>query len=124
MKLIRQTAAPQPLVQRYGGNRFHVAGETYTGSIIVSPTGVIPWTVASVNALSMDSLAPLLPLAGSIDVCLLGCGARMQPLPLTLRAALKDAGLAVDPMDTGAACRTYNVLVGEGRAVAAALIAV
>lgn len=66
----------------------------------------------------------MLALAGKVDVCLLGAGPRLLPIPRALRTALKDAGVPTDPMDTGAACRTYNVLAGEGRAVAAALIAV
>ena len=76
------------------------------------------------TGLNLADFQPLIALAGTLDVCLLGCGAHMQPLPRDLRAALKDAGLTVDPMDTGAACRTYNVLTGEGRAVAAAVIAI
>ena len=101
-----------------------MANEAYQGSIIVHPTGVIPWAVTSIADLNLDTLAPVLALAGKVDVCLFGCGARLQPLPLALRTALKTAGIPSDPMDTGAACRTYNVLAGEGRAVAAALIAV
>ncbi len=101
-----------------------MANETYQGSIIVHPGGVIPWPVTGLADLSLETLAPILALAGTIDVCLLGCGQRLMPIPLVLRSKLKEAGIPHDPMDTGAACRTYNVLAGEGRAVAAALIAV
>ncbi len=73
---------------------------------------------------TLESLAPVLALTGTIDVCLIGCGPRLLPLPPVLKTALKSAGVPSDPMDTGAACRTYNVLAGEGRAIAAALIAV
>jgi uncharacterized protein len=55
---------------------------------------------------------------------LLGTGRRLQPPPAGLRAALKQAGIALEPMDSGAACRTYNVLMAEGRLVAAALLPV
>ena len=75
-------------------------------------------------SLSLADFEPLIALAGTLDVCLLGCGEHMLPLPRDLRMALKEAGLTVDPMDTGAACRTFNVLTGEGRAVATALIAI
>lgn len=82
------------------------------------------WPVTAFADVTLEALAPVLALAGRVDVCLVGCGASLRPLPLALRAKLKEAGLPADPMDTGAACRTYNVLAGEGRAVAAALIAV
>ncbi len=124
MKLTRQSAADRQLVQRYGNGGFRVSGVPFAGSVIVAVSETLPWSVTSMAELTLADFAPLIARAGSIDVCLLGCGAAMQPLPRALRDALKDAGLAVDPMDTGAACRTYNVLMGEGRAVAAALIAI
>jgi uncharacterized protein len=71
-------------------------------------------------------LAPIIAAgaAGQIELLLLGCGPRMALIPSTLRAALRAKGIVLEPMDTGAACRTYNVLAAEGRKVAAALIAV
>ena len=54
---------------------------------------------------------------------LIGCGARIAPLPKAVRDGLREAGIGADTMDTGAACRTFNILVSEGRRVAAALIA-
>ncbi len=101
-----------------------MANADYKGAIIVHPGGVIAWAVAGFAELSLETLAPVLALAGAVDVCLIGCGPKLLPIPLALRTTLKEAGLPHDPMDTGAACRTYNVLAGEGRAVAAALIAV
>lgn len=124
MKLTRQSAADRQLVQRYGNGGFRVSGAIFAGSVIVAAIETLPWSVQSMAELTIADFAPLIARAGSIDVCLLGCGTAMQPLPRALRDALKDAGLSVDPMDTGAACRTYNALLGEGRAVAAALIAV
>ncbi|TIW66498.1 MAG: hypothetical protein E5V56_06065, partial [Mesorhizobium sp.] len=66
----------------------------------------------------------LLAEAGKVEIVLVGTGKDLRPLPTALRAALKEAGIAADPMSTGAAVRTYNVLLAEDRAVAAALIAV
>jgi len=63
---------------------------------------------------------------GSVDVevLLIGCGPRMVLLPSALRRQIREAGIGMDAMDTGAACRTYNVLISEGRRAAAALIPV
>ncbi|MGH6796969.1 MAG: MTH938/NDUFAF3 family protein, partial [Roseiarcus sp.] len=60
---------------------------------------------------------------GGVEILLLGCGPRMAPVPPALRQGLRVAGIVVDAMDTGAACRTYNVLLSEDRRVAAALLA-
>ncbi len=124
MKLTRQSAADHQLVQRYGNGGFRVSGVAYPGSVIVAVTETLPWAVTSMAELTLADFQPLIERAGKLDVCLLGCGPTMQPIPRPIREALKAAGLAIDPMDTGAACRTYNVLMGEGRAVAAALIAI
>jgi uncharacterized protein len=59
---------------------------------------------------------------GDVSILLLGCGKRMGSVPLALREGLRARGVVVEPMDTGAACRTYNVLLSEERRVAAALI--
>jgi uncharacterized protein len=61
---------------------------------------------------------------GSVNLLLIGCGPRMAMIPAALRASLRAKGVVIEPMDTGAACRTYNVLMAEGRLVAAALIPV
>ncbi|RUU99066.1 hypothetical protein EOB36_21480, partial [Mesorhizobium sp. M6A.T.Cr.TU.017.01.1.1] len=68
--------------------------------------------------------AKLLNEADKVEILLVGAGKDLKPLPAALRAALKTAGITADPMSTGAAVRTYNVLLAENRAVAAALIAV
>jgi uncharacterized protein len=112
------------VVQAYGDGRFRISGESVTGSVVVWPDGWTAWPVADVTILSADDLAPIRALAGTVDILLIGCGARFGPEPAGLRAALKVVGMALEWMDTGAACRTYNVLVGEGRRIAAALIAV
>ena len=96
----------------------------FNGSIIVTSRATIIWPIVSMDQITAEDFQPLIGETGAFDVCLLGCGDRMMPIPRELRLALKAAGLSIDPMDTGAACRTYNVLMGEGRAVAAALIAI
>ena len=64
------------------------------------------------------------PKSGQIEILLIGSGKELRPIPKPLRAALREAGISADPMATGAAVRTFNVLLAEDRAVAAALIAV
>ena len=90
--------------------------------MIVFPDQTVNWTVTA--DMGVDDFAPLLARTGDLDVVLLGLGATVANPPFELRRALKDRGLAIDFMDTGAACRTYNVLMAEGRRVAAALLPV
>jgi uncharacterized protein len=123
LELTRQAAGDRQVIQAYGTGAFRVSGVTFASSIFVMPAKTLAWGVTRLEDLSEQAFAPLLA-EGTFDVCLLGCGATMQLVPDALRAALKNAGLTVDPMATGAACRTYNVLAGEGRRVAAALIRV
>jgi uncharacterized protein len=82
---------------------------------------VLPWPVAGLDDATPDSLMPV--LEGGVEILLIGCGPRMRMVPRPLRDALKAARIAVEAMDTGAACRTYNMLLLEGRLVAAALLA-
>ena len=112
------------VVESYGGGRFRVSGVLYQGSVLVLPERTLAWPVARFAEISLASLAPLLAAEAPLELLLLGCGARLQLPPAALRAELRGRGIVVEPMDTGAACRTYNVLLAEGRAVAAALIAV
>ncbi|MBX7200630.1 MAG: Mth938-like domain-containing protein [Rhodospirillaceae bacterium] len=124
MELTRQTPAGRELIQSYAGGTFRVSDTVHRGAVIVTPKATFSWNVARFEDITLESFAPLLSGDIKVDVCLLGCGARMQRLPLDVRTALKEKGLIVEPMDTGAACRTYNMLIAENRMVAAALIAV
>ncbi len=111
-------AAGQQIIQSYKDGAFRVSGEVYETSVIITPEATVIWNVkGDVSSLTLDDFKSL-----DVDVILLGCGASMEFLPLALRQELKEAGLHVESMDTGAACRTYNVLLAEGRRVAAALI--
>lgn len=88
------------------------------------PEATLPWPVDDPPTLTIDSLAPVLDCAPPVDILLFGGGRSLVPVAADVRAALGDAGIAVEPMDTGAACRTYSILAAEERRVAAALIAV
>jgi uncharacterized protein len=97
-----------------------VTGVIHHGSVLVFPDRTLAWEVASAAAVTFESLAPVLE-HGGVRILLLGLGRSTSGIG-ALRAALRAAGVALEPMDTGAACRTYNVLLSEGREVAAALI--
>jgi uncharacterized protein len=109
------------VIDSYGATGFRVSGAAYDGAILVFPDATEPWAVTSVADITVESLAPVIA-RGAVQILLLGCGRRMQPVPATLRQALRAAGIVVDAMDTGAACRTYNILLAEDRRVAAALL--
>ncbi|PZU87603.1 MAG: hypothetical protein DI527_18435 [Chelatococcus sp.] len=97
---------------------------SHRGSILATPSGVRKWPVTSFAEVTEDSLRPVIDEAGTIDFLLVGTGPDIAFFPPALREALKAAGITVEAMATGAAARTYNVLVAEERRVAAALIAV
>ena len=90
----------------------------------MTPTLTTPWSVTRADDLDIDSLALLKTLPIPTELLVLGCGPRALFVPPDKRAALKAAGLGLEVVDTGSACRIYNVLVAEGRRVAAALIPV
>ena len=114
----------QPPIDGYAPGGFRVRGAFHDGSVLLGPDSLSAWPAASIHELDSDAaMAPLLALAGRVDVVLIGAGADIAPLPAARRAALEAAGLGVETMATPSACRTYNVLLSEGRRVAAALIA-
>jgi uncharacterized protein len=97
---------------------------SHRGSILCLPSGIHGWEPADRTALAVEDFGKLFAEAAGVEILLVGMGADLRPLPAPLRAALKAAGISADPMSTGAAVRTYNILLAEDRAVAAALIAV
>jgi len=118
MELTAVNPAGRQIIERYAATGFHVSGVTYSGPVLVFPDRTMPWVEA---ALTAESLAPVVA-HGGIELLLLGVGRRIVPVAASLRGWLKAGGVALDIMDTGAACRTYNVLLAENRRVAAALL--
>lgn len=112
------------VVETYGEGRFRISGEIYESSVIIFPQRTLNWTLEAVEELSLDSLAPVFEADPPVDVLLLGCGRSVALIPKALREAIRERGVALEAMDTGAAARTFNVLMSEERRVAAALIAV
>ena len=113
--------AGRQVIDSYGAYSFHVSGTGYDGAILVFPDRTESWGVAALADITTESLRPVME-HGGVEILLLGCGRRMQPVRPALRQALRQAGIVVDAMDTGAACRTYNILLAEERRVAAALL--
>lgn len=111
-------------IEAYGNGGFRFADMSHRGSLLCLPSGIYGWEPAEPLALTAADFAKLLNEADQVEILLVGAGKDLRPLPAALRAVLKAAGIAADPMSTGAAVRTYNVLLAENRAVAAALIAV
>lgn len=104
-------------VEGYGPGFFRIGGTVHTGPIAVLPTGVGPWG-------GYDDSAALIAVASEIDVLFVGTGAEIAHVPRSFRETLEAAGLGVEVMASPAACRTYNVLLSEGRRVALALLPV
>jgi uncharacterized protein len=112
------------MLDTYGNGGFRFAEMSHRGSILCLPSGIWGWAPASATEIDAASLAKAVEEAGDIEIFLIGTGDEHVHLDPKLRQHLKDSGLRVDVMATGPAARTYNVLVGDQRKVAAALIAV
>lgn len=121
-------AEQRQLIQRYGDGGFRIAGLDYIGSVLIEPEQTHPWPIVDPAAVSIESLAPITrsgrtqPIGGM--VMLLGTGAEPAIIHRDLRVKLRALGIGLEVMGTGAACRTFNVLLAEDRAVVAALLAV
>ncbi len=111
-------------IDAYGNGGFRFADMSHRGSILCLPSGIHGWNVTDPAKITLEDLSKAIEQAGEIEFLLVGTGDGMRLLPKELRAALKDAGISVDAMSTGAAVRTYNIMLSESRAVAAALVAV
>ena len=118
--------AGRQIIETYGDGRFRIANVLHPGSVLVFPARTLMWDVTEMAGVTSQSLGAVIDAAkmGEVDLLLIGCGARMAMVPGDLRAALRADGIVIEPMDTGAAARTFNVLMAEGRRVATALIAV
>jgi len=102
-------------IDGYGPGFFRIGGDVYDGPVLVLPEGIKPWG-------GYDDKCAL--TKADVDVIFVGTGAEIAHVPAVFRAELEEAGLGVESMATPAACRTYNVLLSEGRRVALALLPV
>ena len=117
MRLNEITYTDAKPVDGYGPGFFRIGGEVIEGPLVLGPEGITGWG-------GLADSAPLLALAGQADVIFLGTGAEVAHIPDDLRETLEQAGVGVEIMSSPAACRTYNILLSEGRRVALALLPV
>src|SRR5512136_1828023 len=111
-------------IDDYGNGGFRFAEMSHRGSILALPTGVRAIAPAAWNEIDAATIDLALSDSGELDLFIVGTGKDLMPLASALRARLRDAGVGCETMSTGAAVRTYNLLVDEGRRVGALLIAV
>ena len=114
----------QAIIEGYGNGGFRFASMSHRGSLLCLPTGMHAWDATSPAEITMANLQPVFDAAGQIDVLLVGLGKDVAGFDKTIRAALRERGIIVEAVATGGAVRTYNILLGENRAVGAALLAV
>ena len=112
------------LIRSYGPGHFLISEREWRSPVLVTPMRTTEWNVARAEDLALDNLAPLRDAPTPTELLVVGCGARAVFFAPALRAQLKAAGMALEVVDTGSGCRIYNVLLAEGRRVAAALIPV
>lgn len=104
-------------VEGYGPGFFRIGGHVLRGACLITPWDAGPWG-------GLEDTATPLSLEGRIDVLFVGTGASIAHVPQSFRTALEQQGIGVEVMASPTACRTYNVLLGEGRRVAVALLPV
>jgi len=92
--------------------------------VIVLPEATLAWPVDDPSKVTVESLTPVFDAEPPVEILLFGGGRRLVPADPAIAERFREAGIAIEPMDTGAACRTHSVLAAEERRVAAALIAV
>lgn len=121
----RQASYPlETAVTAYGNGGFRFADMSHKGSILCLPSGVYAWNAGSAGALTVEHFAQVLSELVPPALVLLGTGTEQIFVPPAIEKVFVDAGLTLEPMSTGAAARSYNILLAEKRKVAAALIAV
>jgi len=108
----------------YGNGGFRFADMSHRGSLLIVPSGIYAWPVSSLADLTVDLCAPFIEKLKPPTFVLLGTGVEHLLPPAPVRALFAEAGIGLEPMSTGAAARTYNVLLAEGRVFGAGLIAV
>lgn len=111
-------------IDGYGAGGFRFADMSHRGSLMALPSGIYIWSATTPAEITPETLAPVFAEEkGLIEHLLVGTGEKFAPLSQAVRESLRAAGIRAEPMATGAAARTYNILLGERRRVAAVLLA-
>jgi uncharacterized protein len=111
-------------IDAYGNGGFRFAEMSHRGSILALPSGVRAWPITSIVELTDEALDPIFAESDALELLLFGTGLDIAALPGAYRERFREARIGLDVMQTGAAARTYNILLAENRKVGAALIAV
>ncbi|RJF83797.1 hypothetical protein D3877_03975 [Azospirillum cavernae] len=122
-------SSDRQVIDGYGEGQFCVSGRWWVGAVIVLPDRTLPWSVgpdvsADMAALTAADFAEIVAAEPKVELLLLGTGPTMRFVPKALRQELRAAGIVVEFMDSRAVCRTYNILLAEGRRVAVAMLPV
>jgi uncharacterized protein len=112
------------IITGYGSGEFRINGIVHKGPLLILPSGAVPWNIIANKPITLESLQPVLDTEGEVELLLIGCMQSQRILTPQVKNPFKEAGISLEIMDTGAACRTFNILVGEGRRVAAAVVAI
>ena len=115
------------IIHGYGDGKFRIGDVSHTGAVLVRPEATQPWDWNPDNDLAqldLGTLAAILEAEESYDILLIGTGTKQVFLPPAVRQRIREKGPVAEVMDTGAACRTFNLLLAEGRRVSAALLPV
>ena len=110
-------------IDAYGKGGFAFADMSHRGSLLCLPDSIRAWPVTRPQAIDRHSLTRVFEAANGIDTLIVGTGTEVWVPPRDLREALRAVRVVLDAMQTGPAIRTYNIMLGERRRVAAALIA-
>ncbi len=124
MEFTEIKSSEEAFIAGYGDGGFRMGENRFEGSMLITPKGFYPWNVTDKKNISVESLKPILDDYRSIEILVIGMGKGMTFLNKDVRDTFAKNKIAVEVMDTGAAARTYNVLLQEGRKVTAALIAI
>lgn len=112
-------------IDAFGDGGFRIAGERHEGHVLIFGAQVSAWSAqADAKTLAAADFGRFLEGADAPDMLVLGTGARLAHPPAEVRQAFREAGVGLEVVDTATACRTYNLLAGEGRRIGAALIAI
>jgi len=124
MEFVEARYSGQPHIESYGNGGFRFTGGSHSGSLLLLPGGIRAWNVKAFRAGDLHCFAEVFSSPDRIDLFILGSGSRLIFPQPQVHELFKAHGITLECMNTGAACRTYNILLSEGRDVAAGLVAV